>query len=300
MNTDTRSTAIILAALSRLDPDNALAPNAVRWLMSIRENDRWESTQETAWSVIALTDWMVATRELEGNYAWNVALNGDELGDGQASPETIDEPTTLTVAVEELLAGEINRLVIERQPQDAAAESLGRLYYTTHLEYFKPVEEVKALDRGIVVARQYSLAAAGSEDEPAPAISEANVGDIINVKLTIIAPNDLHYVLVEDPFPAGAEAIDTSLDTTSVVGEQPELTSQGYTGWGWWWFSHTEFREEKAALFATYLPRGTYEYTYQIRASLAGEYRVLPTHAEEMYFPEVFGRGDGGVFTITD
>ncbi|MDY7077396.1 MAG: Ig-like domain-containing protein, partial [Chloroflexota bacterium] len=33
MNTDTRSTAIVLAALARLDPDNALAPNAVRWLM---------------------------------------------------------------------------------------------------------------------------------------------------------------------------------------------------------------------------------------------------------------------------
>jgi uncharacterized protein YfaS (alpha-2-macroglobulin family) len=51
-------------------------------------------------------------------------------------------------------------------------------------------------------------------------------------------------------------------------------------------------------LFATYLPRGTYEYTYLIRASLAGEYRVIPTHAYEMYFPEVFGRSDGGVFTI--
>jgi uncharacterized protein YfaS (alpha-2-macroglobulin family) len=262
--------------------------------MSIRQNDRWESTQETAWSVIALTDWMVATRELEGNYAWNVALNGEALGDGAASPETIAEPTTLTIAVEELLAGEVNRLIIERGPQDAAAESIGRLYYTAHLEYFKPVEEVKALDR------QYTLAAEGDEEESAQAISAAKVGDIINVKLTIIAPHDLHYVLVEDPIPAGTEAIDTSLDTTSVVGEQPELTSERYNGWGWWWFSHSELRDEKAALFATYLPRGTYEYTYQIRASLAGEYRVLPTHAEEMYFPEVFGRGDGGVFTITE
>ncbi|HEX9921160.1 MAG TPA: MG2 domain-containing protein, partial [Anaerolineae bacterium] len=51
MNTDTRSTAIIIAALSRIDPDNALAPNAVRWLMSVRQNDRWETTQETAWAI---------------------------------------------------------------------------------------------------------------------------------------------------------------------------------------------------------------------------------------------------------
>ena len=129
------------------------------------------------------------------------------------------------------------------------------------------------------------------------------MGDVINVKLTLIAPNDLHYVVVEDPFPAGAEGIDTSLATTSVVGEEPELerTDRGNPwggGYGWWYFSHAELRDEKAVLFATYLPKGTYEYTSQIRASLPGEYNVIPTHAEEMYFPEVFGRGDGGLFRI--
>lgn len=299
MNTDTRSTAIIIAALSRLDPQNPLAPNAVRWLMSIREHGgTWETTQEAAWAVIGLTDWMAATRELEGNYAWNVKLNGAELGNGAVNPQNIGEEETLTVAVKDLLAGEINRLIIERAPQDNA-QSKGRLYYTAHLEYYKPVEEVKALERGIVVARQYSLAT----DEKDQAVTGATVGDIINVKLTIVAPNDLHYVKIEDFIPAGTEGIDRSLKTTSVVGEQPELSRTDRKdpwGWGWWWFSHTELRDEKAVLFATYLPRGTYEYTYQIRASLTGQYRVIPTHAEEMYFPEVFGRGDGGVFTITE
>jgi hypothetical protein len=296
MNTDTRSTAIIIAALSRLDPENALAPNAVRWLMSVRQRDYWETTQETAWAIIALTDWMVATGELQGKYAWNVSLNGETLGDGEVSPATIDQTETLVVAVKDLLTDEINRLIVERSPQAGDPEGAGRLYYTAHLEYYKPVEEVKALERGIIVARQYTLA----DDEDEQAISEAKVGDIINVKITLIAPHDLHYVVVEDPIPAGTEGIDRSLNITSVVGERPELVRTDGPGWGWWWFSHTELRDEKAALFATYLPRGTYEYNYQIRASLAGEYRVIPTHAEEMYFPEVFGRGDGGVFTITE
>jgi len=57
--------------------------------------------------------------------------------------------------------------------------------------------------------------------------------------------------------------------------------------------------DEKAVLFATYLPEGTYEYTYLIRASLPGEYRVIPTNAYEMYFPEVSGRSDGALFKIT-
>ena len=141
------------------------------------------------------------------------------------------------------------------------------------------------------------------DDEGKP-ITEAKVGDVIRVKLTLIAPNDLHYVMVEDPFPAGTEGIDASLATTSVVGEQPEFTRTDrhnpWWNWGWWWFSHAEVRDEKAALFATYLPAGTYEYTYSIRASIPGEFRVIPTHAEEMYFPEVFGRGDGGLFKVTE
>jgi len=58
--------------------------------------------------------------------------------------------------------------------------------------------------------------------------------------------------------------------------------------------------DEKAVLFATYLPEGTYEYTYLIRASLPGEYRVIPTNAYEMYFPEVSGRSDGALFKIAE
>ncbi len=311
MNTDTRSTAIVLAALARLDPDHALAPNVVRWLMTVRKEGFWETTQETAWAILALTDWMVATGELEGAYDWQVAVNGKALGEGTVSTENIDETVKLQIKVAELLSEEANRVVLERFPSEGQDEGSGRMYYSMYLRYFKPVQEVTALNRGVIVSRQYTLADCDPEKEPCQAIDEAQVGDVIQVKLTLIAPNDLHYVVVEDPFPAGAEGVDQSLKTTSVVGEAPELTrtdTEAGTGWwspwgggyGWWWFSHTELRDEKAVLFATYLPRGTYEYTYLIRASLPGEYGVIPTNAYQMYFPEVFGRSDGGMFTINE
>ena len=96
------------------------------------------------------------------------------------------------------------------------------------------------------------------------------------------------------------EAVDTSLLTTSAVGQPPTLSATDplYYGWGWWWFSNTDLRDEKVVLFATYLPKGTYEYTYTLHASLPGTYQVIPTQAREFYFPEVFGHGDGVVFTI--
>jgi len=310
MNTDIRSTSIVLATLARLDPGNTLAPNAVRWLMVARKDGAWETTQETTWAIIGLTDWMVATGELEGAYNWHVVVNGEELGAGSVTPErgNIDKTVKLQIEVAKLLADEANRVVIERWAPVGEKEGTGRLYYSMVLHYFKPVEEVTALNRGIIVSRQYQRTDCDPKDGECPATDAAQVGDVIRVKLTIIAPNDLHYVVVEDPFPAGAEGVDQSLRTTSVVGEPPELIRTDRRnpwggdvgGWGWWWFSHTEIRDEKAVLFATYLPRGTYEYTYLIRASLPGEYRAIPTHAYEMYFPEVFGRSDGGIFTITE
>ncbi len=305
MNTDTRSTAIVLAALARLDPGNALAPNAVRWLMVARRDGYWETTQETAWAILALTDWMSTTGELEGTYDWHVVVNGTELGAGSVDSDNVDETTELQIAVADLLADTANRVVIERWPSEDQKVGTGRLYYSMYLRYYKPVEDVTALNRGVIVSRKYTSVDCDPAEQVCPAIDQVQVGDTIRVELTIIAPHDLHYVVVEDPFPAGAEGVDTSLETTSVAGEQPEVIRTDRStpwggGYGHWWFRHTELRDEKAVLFATYLPAGTYEYTYLIRASLPGEYRAIPAHAYEMYFPEVFGRGEGGVFTITE
>jgi len=298
MNTDTRSTAIALSALAKLDPENNLNPNVVRWLMVARKaNGAWESTQETAWALIGLTDWMTATGELKANYNYSVAVNGNELTAGAASSENLRDPVQLQVKVADLFKDQANRLVFERGAGD------GQLYYTAHLTVYQAVKDVKAMSKGIVVARQYFIPdeTCGGKNQPkCPAVTSAKVGQDVQVKVTIIAPNDLYYVVVEDPLPAGAEPVDTSLLTTSVVGQPPELNFADplYYGWGWWWFSNTDLRDEKVVLSATYLPKGTYEYTYTVHASLPGAYNVIPTTGYEFYFPEVMGRGDGMQFTI--
>ncbi|MDY7080043.1 MAG: Ig-like domain-containing protein [Chloroflexota bacterium] len=305
MNTDTRSTAIILDALVRLSPSSSqgegggLIPNVVRWLMVARRDGIWETTQETAWALIAFTDWMVVTGELEGAYDYELRLNDDVLVEGSVTPDTVGEPVQLRVDVAEMLAGVGNRLAIGRGPGE------GRLYYTAHLEVYLPVEEIEPLDRGIIVSRRYTDPAC-SEGVKCPEVNEAAVGDVVQVRLTVIAPHDLYYVVVEDPLPAGAEAIDTSLATTSELVQEPGLYREteddlwyGFYRWWWRWYSRSEMRDDKVVLFADYLPAGTYEYTYSFRATQPGEYRVIPTAANEFYFPEVFGRGDGRLFTVT-
>lgn len=297
MNTDTRSTAIILDALVRLNPDQPMLPNVVRWLMVARSGGIWETTQETAWALISLTDWMVATGELNPTYSFEAAINGVQLFEGQTDGTAQTEPIEFSVGAHDLLPGTSNTLTVAR------GEGTGRLYYTAHLTSYIPVEEVGALQRGIIVQRQY-VAASCAIGEPCPEIDTISVGEEIQVRLTIIAPNDLYYVVVEDPFPAGCEAIDPSLATTSRAATEPGLFRDSSSGsnwfyWWWWrWYSRSEFRDEKAVLFADYLPSGTYTFQYSLRAVVPGEFGVLPTLAQEFYFPEVFGRSDGRTLLI--
>jgi uncharacterized protein YfaS (alpha-2-macroglobulin family) len=286
-DSDTRTTAIVLDTLIQLNPQSDLLPNVVRWLMVARKGDYWESTQETAWAVMALTDWMAAGGELKADYAFSVSLNGATLGEGKASADTLRDTTTLTAEVGKLLRGQLNRLTVEH------ADGPGALYYTATLHVDQPVESIQPTDRGLSLSRTYYL-----DNKP---VTSAKVGDVLTVALEITLSSDLYYVIINDPIPAGTEAIDRSLKTTAQVGQTPELqrVDPRWDGWGWWWFSNTQIRTDKVVLSAQFLPRGTYRYVYQIQATTPGTYRVIPPNGNEFYFPEVFGRGAGSLFTVT-
>jgi len=285
-NTDVRTTAIVIEALSQIDPQNILNANGIRWLMSHRNSGHWASTQETAWTLLALTRWMANSGELSANYQYAVAFNGQTIGGGNANSENLREVLDLSVDITQMLKQEQNRLAIAR------SEGPGNLYYTANLRINLPVDQIQALDRGIQVQRQYYTLT----DLKSPVL-QANQGDLLLVKLTISSPSALHYVVIDDALPAGFEAIDSSLKTsptpTIPLGYVPEND-----WWGWWYFEHVEMRDEKVVLSARYLPAGSYTYTYLVRASTPGVFRVVPSTAQEIYFPEVYGRGEGSQFTV--
>ncbi len=301
MNTNTRTTALVIMALARTGAGantSPLLPNAVRWLMVARRQGHWETTQETAWSVLGLTEYMQSTGELQGNYSYQVQFNGKSIGNGQVNKSNVDQAQELKVAIKDMLTTAANELVITRGAGD------GRLYYSAYLNYYLPVENLPALNKGIIVARQYEAVNPQTLKPTGTIINSAKVGDYVQVTLTIIAPNDLHYLVLEDPLPAGFEAVDTTLKTSSAAAQGPQLEKQapaGYERWFhpyWYYWANSEVRDDRVAAFATYLGRGTYEYTYMMRASVTGEFRALPAQAWEMYFPDVFGRSTGTTVTV--
>jgi uncharacterized protein YfaS (alpha-2-macroglobulin family) len=188
-------------------------------------------------------------------------------------------------------------------------------YFYLTLRAVPTQHPVTPVDSGIVVERWYEKYETG---KPVTSVAE---GDLVRVKLRITVPNDREFFVLDDALPAGLEAVDLSLRTAAPLpgpgrkaakadGDDDEKSDDAdanyfgrwnYGSWdsGWWSpFDHRELRDDRVVYFATYLWKGTYTATYIARATTPGTFIKPPAHAEEMYNPAVFGRSDGGTFTV--
>lgn len=286
-NSDTRTTAIVLNAYVQIDPGNPITASAVRWLMVNREGKHWASTQDTTWTLIALVNWLSQQGEFNPQYNFAIGLNGNTLSEGRTDPQHLTDVTQVKVELEKMLKEETNFLVISRGNGD------GNLYYTALLNATMNVPEVEPVEQGIFIMREYfSL-----DDEETP-VTSAEMGDLLRARLTVVAPSALYYLAVDDPLPAGFEAVDATLQTDTVVPSTITIAGLKSRGWGWWYFDNVQIQDEKISFAADYLPAGTYVYTYLVRASNRGTFNVLPPSAFEFYFPDVNGHGAGSTFVV--
>jgi uncharacterized protein YfaS (alpha-2-macroglobulin family) len=294
----TRATSLVLRALVQLDPSQPLLDGAMRWLMGVRTNGYWRSLRETAIAIDAAGSFVVAREQPVQGLSFEVDLNGAPIGSG-----TFDDPEA-TADVKTPIAG-----LPTDTPLPVTIDKLGsgQLYYSLYLRYFAPSDEVSALSNGLTVAREYLPA---GDDTP---VDTVQAGDLVRVRVTVLAPTDLQFVQVEDPLPAGLEAVDSSLKTTDpnlvrqqqqenaphfVQGPGGTLTSRIVRHFYFNPFDHVEVRDDRVALFATSLPRGLHQYIYYARATTPGTFKAQPPTAAETDFPDIFARGDSSTFTV--
>jgi hypothetical protein len=306
--TDILATTAVLEALVRLDPRNPLLSQGIRWLITAREGRSWPTAYETAWSLIALTDYMVVANEvgssigLDSDYTWSMALNGVLL---------VDDESSMTGETFEFLNVERRNGVALREGANileiARTSGAGTLYYAAHASLSPLVDAVLPESRGIVVQREYCAVQGNpSRDRrqgalpPCNPVSQVSSGDLVEVRLTLVLPQNRYFLTLEDVYPAGMEPVNPSLGTASPMLPGPEVRMDGAAA-GWWWapFDHQALRDERAQFYAREMPAGTYQVTYLLRAVIPGTYKVLPATASETYFPEVWGRSAGALFHIS-
>lgn len=276
MASDEKNTALAVRALATLRPTESRLHKAVRWLLENRRGAGWGNTQATAFAVLGLVDVIQATGELQSAYSYTVKLNGQMIGGGSVTPQTATQPIApITLTGEQLSVGH-NLLQIER------SDGAGSLYYSAILNqqlYYDGFTPVSSLDQGLAMERRYQLM-----EGTARADGAYNVGDLVEVTLNVKNSQDLWYVLISDPIPAGFEVVEERMNRSSWGGYFDIFW------WHEWGYNQKDARDDRVDFFVTRLWKGEHRYTYLMRATAAGDFSVLPGTATPMYKDEVWGR----------
>ena len=276
---DVETTALAFRAVATLVPDDPRLDKVVRWLVLHRNGNCWESTRDTAFVLYAITDRLKRTRELTPDYQVTATLDGRRLLNRRITQADLFHPEIeVTVPRRDLRQGD-NLLTLTKAGP-------GALYYTAIFTQFVGQEDMTDLvtGSGLALDRKYYRLQSGRDprtrvittfpsSEPT---TDFRSGEPILVRLTIITPKPLEYMVIEDPLPAGCE-----------VQERGDVEP-----WEWsQWYSDMEVRDEKVAFFARSLPAGKSTLEYHLRPQIPGEYHVMPTTTYDMYAPELRGSG---------
>jgi len=267
----------------------------VRYVTQTRKNrDHWENTQENMFCMNALVDYSRAYENESPDMQLRVLLDDVEIG--QTSFNDLRDP-----------AIEFRRSIRSGDPGRKAKMILtrngfGRVYYGARLVYASEVLKSTSVNAGIEVHREYSVERDGKWillQSPMQLVR----GDLVRIDLFVSMPTARNFVVVDDPVPGGLEPVNRDLATASSAdADKGQFQPAGGSWWfrysDWssygvsrWSFYHQELRHNAARFYSEYLPAGNYHLSYTAQAIAPGEFTVMPVHAEEMYDPDIFGKG---------
>jgi len=283
--TSIEATAFAVQALARRDPKNPLVERAVRWMMLNRTAGYWSSTKQTAMAIYGLLGFMQARGEAAQPFSVDVFVNGANAGRRTfpAAAMTAPDPQVITVPAN---AGANEVRLVKR---DA-----GTVYWSASANYYDTAGAgARSGDRELALARKYAVLTPVTVKgrivyREQPFTGTAQPGDVLTVRLTVAGSPEWRYLAIEDPLPAGVEAIQ---DTTAYPLERE-------TADAWWSGSRVEYRDAKTVFFQETFERGRYEYSYLVKVIAPGQFRAVPAQVSPMYVPGVHASSEPQTFVI--
>jgi uncharacterized protein YfaS (alpha-2-macroglobulin family) len=332
--TPIKDTALAVAVFAAHEDEHETLPNMLRWLLASRDHQGvWGSTHNTFTVVSAMVDYLKWQHETESHFTLRGVLDGVEIFGFEFNPKTVFETFTHFVSIASLPKEKLLPIAFEKEDKNGRENNL---YYDMSLKYYLPVDTLPPRDEGITITRDlYAL----NDERDRDSLKKVAVGDVVRGKLTITIPDEYQNVAVEDFIPAGFEIVNFNLSTedqslhtqeqedvyeewsaghsgfvASVFDEVKNIVGGSHVAQVYRFFdaggvyskehrrlypTHIESHDDRVFLYVERLEPGVYEYEYYLRALTPGTFQHLPARAEELYFPEVFGRTSGGVVTVT-
>ncbi len=287
VETSVEATATAVRALARRDPRNPVLDRAVRWLMLNRSGGYWYSTKQTAMALYGLLELLQARGETPQTFTADVYVNGTLSGTHTFTPASLVDPDPITIAASGREGANTVRVV---------KRGGGTLYWSaTGVYYDTQAAEARRGDRQLAITRAYARLTPIKQRNgnivyrEEPFKGEMRPGDVLTVRITVAGSTDWRYLVIEDPLPAGVEAIQ---DTLAYPLERPARE-------GWWYGSRVEYRDNKTVFFQESFDRGRYQFTYLVKAISSGQFRAVPAQIMPMYVPGVAASSEPITVNVT-
>jgi uncharacterized protein YfaS (alpha-2-macroglobulin family) len=171
----------------------------------------------------------------------------------------------------------------------------GTLYWSTQASYYDTQgAAARSGTRQLAITRKYArLTAVRLKDRivyrEEPFDGRMNPGDVLTIRLTVAGSKDWRYLMIDDPLPAGVEAVQ---DTTAYPMERGNR-------WHWWWGSQTEYRDNRTLFFQERFDDGRTEFVYLVKAISSGQFRAAPAQVAPMYVPDVAASSEPQSVVVT-
>ncbi len=285
LHSDRRADGILLEGMIGDQPRSDLIPKLVAGLLAHKKAGRWASTQENAFVLLGLDRYFANYEGVTPDLVARVWL-GDRYAGEHAFKGRTTERSHTDVPMQLLAEVKDANLILSK-------EGPGRLYFRVGMQYAPTDLRPPPMDRGFVVTRRYEAVDKPDEVKLASdGVWHVKAGAKVRVRVTMVNPARRYHVALVDPIPAGIEPLNAALAVTGPIPHDPSA-KESTSWWSRSWYEHQNMRDERVEAFASLLWEGVHEYVYVARATTPGTFVVPPPKAEEMYSPEVFGRGGG-------
>ena len=284
-DTSVEATAFAVRALAAQQPNSPLLEPAVRWLLLNRTFGAWwSSTEQTAMALCGLLDYMKARKEGAGPSSVEVLVNGQPAGTAAFDANSLTAPDPVVVTA----TGAAGANTIQIRKHGA-----GALYWSATAEFYDktgPFERTGS-HKLALVRKYFSLTPVQKGNRivyrESPFTGQAKPGDLLLVRLSAAGSNDWRYLMIEDPLPAGVEAV-----------QQTDLV-QLETPTRFWDASRREYRDDRIVFFQQSFTEGHYEYLYLLKVTTPGVFRVMPARISAMYVPDSTATSEPLTLTVT-
>ncbi len=282
---NTKSTAAFIEMMIDVDRRNPLIPKLVRGLMRKMKNGRWRTTQENQYVFRALAKYFKTYEKIRPNFKATVSVKGQKIFAGSFRGREFKILNKLIPFIKLLGRGVKKKVKLQKVGK-------GRLYYTYRMNYI-PKKLPSAINRGFDVDKKIYNVSGRKQVKNGRFVA----GRVYKVVLNVSTEMHRYNVVVDDPLPAGFEAVNPKLKGNPLSSGTTGGVSRGY----YWWrsgFNRVAIHDDRVTIFANELSSGKYSYVYYMKATTVGKFNMFPTKAEEMYYPEVFGTTGSGRIII--